>query len=481
MPAVASTRLAPGERYLARRRWARVGWIYGSLLLVGLLFIGPFFISLTASLKDNPLEWPFRFQFPQVSPQNWSAAWRLGIQGANDPWLGGWTYGSQIGFEVAYFVPRGTEPTPPQITIPRRKPGAGQGAVIDRPYAADYSEASMPQEIERKPFVYKGESGQLVRYRFQVAYARELPNPEPPEAALKHVSKPRIDRLPADLESPRGQIFISATLDPNRLERRGRVASWDNLTPGYLGYTFRNYVRVFTESRSLETGRSLFLSWTLNTFYFAFVRVLLTLLFASMAGYALARLYLPGKQWVFLLILFGMMVPAQVTFISNYLVLKDGIFGFTNLFGVSTLLGSISGLILVGAIGIDKVFIMKQFFESIPRELEEAALIDGASTSTTFFRIILPLATPALGALTILTFQGAWNEFFWALVILSTGPQNAYSLPLGLYSFRNAYGQVGDWGLILAGSFLSMVPIIILFAVFQRYFVESVSFSGLKG
>jgi multiple sugar transport system permease protein len=131
-------------------------------------------------------------------------------------------------------------------------------------------------------------------------------------------------------------------------------------------------------------------------------------------------------------------------------------------------------------VGAGAVFIMKQFFESIPREVEEAALIDGATPLQTLFRIVLPMATPALGALSHPHLpRRTWNEFFWPFIVL-TSPREIYTLPLGLLSFRNAYGQVGDWGLILAGGFLSMIPILILFAVFQRYFVEGVSVGALK-
>jgi multiple sugar transport system permease protein len=447
----------------ARRRWARVAWAYGLLLAFGVFFVGPFLMGFLASLKTNPLEWPFTLGFPQVRPKNWAAAWQLGQKGSGDPWLGGMRPGREVVLEVAYFWP---EPTPPdlQAAIPRRKPGAGMGAVFEGPYAADYVDLLGPELVETRPFRLGEAEGYLHRFRLRIAYEKE---------------GPYLERVPLDLEAPRGALLLEATLDPVRMERRGRVASWDNVVPGLLGYAFHNYVRAFRETRSLETGQSLFLRWTLNSFLIAFIKVLTTLVFASMAGYALARLRFPGRQALFLFLLFSMMVPGQVTFISNYLVLKDGIFGLSRLFGVETLLNTYAGLILSGLVGAGAVFIMKQFFESIPREVEEAALIDGATPLQTLFRIVLPMATPALGALSILTFQGAWNEFFWPFIVL-TSPREIYTLPLGLLSFRNAYGQVGDWGLILAGGFLSMIPILILFAVFQRYFVEGVNVGAVK-
>jgi len=368
-----------------------------------------------------------------------------------------------VALEVAYFFP-GEEAPSLLAQIPRRKPGAGMGAVFEAPYAADFVRLGGPKLLERRPFRLGEAEGFLYRYRLELAY----------EGA-----GPYLERVPLDLEAPRGAVLVAATLDPTRFERRGRVASWDNAVPGLLGYVFHNYVRAFRETRSLETGESLFLRWTFNSFLLALLKIATTLVFASMAGYALARLRFPGRQALFLFMLFSMMVPGQVTFISNYLVLRDGIFGLSRLFGAETLLNTYTGLILSGLVGAGAVFIMKQFFESIPKEVEEAALIDGATPVQTLFRIVLPMSTPALGALAILTFQGAWNDFFWPFVVL-TSPREIYTLPVGLLSFRSAYGQVGDWGLILAGGFFSMIPVLILFAVFQRYFVEGVSVGAVK-
>ncbi len=442
------------ERHLARQRWARAGWVYGTMLALAVFFIGPFYVALLGSLKDNPLEWPFRYSFAQTQPKNWVAAWRLGQLGAGNPWTGGFAPGAVVPFQVSYFLAEGQEPKAPQVSVPRRRAGAGLGAIFEEVQAAEYAQVSPVEELSRRPVVLEGQKGQIVTYGFTVRYVGE---------------GPRVPRLPLDIEAPRGQQYYGATLDPNRLERRGRVASWDSLTPGLFGYVFRNYLRVFNEARDPNTGASFFLRWTANTFFVSLAVVLTTLLFASLGGYALARMYLPGKQYLFAFIVFTMTVPSQATFISNYLVLRD-----------LGLLGNLWGMVVWSAVGAGAVFIMKQFFESIPREIEEAALIDGATPVTTFFRIILPLATPALGALTILTFQGMWNEFFKAAVVLS-GQQANYTLPLGLSFFRSAYGVAGDWGLMLASAFLSMIPIIVLFVVFQRYFVEGVSTSALKG
>lgn len=174
-----------------------------------------------------------------------------------------------------------------------------------------------------------------------------------------------INTLPLDVSVPRGQILIASTLSPSRLERRGRVSAWNNITPGVIGYVFNSYVRVYTESVSLDTGKSLFMSWTINSFLIAVGKVILTLFFACTAGYALARLKFTGARAVFAFMLLSMMVPAQVTFISNYLIYKD--LGLLNT----------SWAVITAVIASGQVLIMKQFFESVPRELEEAAIIDG--------------------------------------------------------------------------------------------------------
>jgi multiple sugar transport system permease protein len=454
------------ERWQARRRWARAGIVYTVMLFFALLFIGPLFFATVSSLKIDPLEYPPTLAVPQLSPKNWAGAARLGAAGAGDRWFGGFAPGAEVPFEVTYFVPEGGEAVLPEPEVPRRQLGAS--AASDTEYAADYATLTPVEEIAREAGHYEvgGEMvpGELITYGFSVLYRGE---------------GPEVGSLPLDILTPQAQSYVSSTITAHRLERRGRVASFDNVAPGVIGYIFHNYIRVFSQVRSAETGESLFWAWTLNTLYIAVVRVAATLLFAPMAGYALARLNFPGKATLFVIILFSMMVPAQVTFISNYLVLRDGIFGLTGLFGVETLLNNLWGVIILGLAPAGMVFLMKQFFESIPREVEEAAMIDGASQWRRYWSVVMPMARPALGAVAILTFQGAWNEFFWPLVIL-TAPERIKTLPIGLLSFRQTYGAVGDWGLILAGAVLSAVPIIILFIVFQKYFLEGVSYGGSK-
>lgn len=208
--------------------------------------------------------------------------------------------------------------------------------------------------------------------------------------------------------------------------------------------------------------------WTFNTAFLSIAVTILRLIFDSAAGYSLARLNFVGNRAIFFLILGTMMIPGVVLLIPRFLLLKE-----------LGLLNSYQGYIIVLSVDAFGILLMKQFFESIPKEIEEAAMVDGANRFTIFFRIVLPMATPALTALTIFSFQGNWNNFMDALIILG-GNQDLYNLPLGLTILRGS-GQDIQYDLVLAGSVLTTLPMAVIFLFFQRYFVEGVSYSGLKG
>lgn len=225
-------------------------------------------------------------------------------------------------------------------------------------------------------------------------------------------------------------------------------------------FTLEGYQRLFT----FDVGR-----WTFNS---AFVAVAITLgnvLFASLAGYALARIPFPGSRLAFLGILGTMMIPGIVLIIPMFIVLKT--LGMINTY---------QGLIVPKLTAAFGIFLMKQFFESVPKELEEAARMDGATPFQTFFRVVLPTARPALVALIIFSFQGAWNDFMHPLIVVTTAKQ-LWTLPLGLALLRGGMGQNLLWNSLLAGSMLTTLPMAIIFFVFQRYFIEGISYSGIKG
>jgi multiple sugar transport system permease protein len=184
-----------------------------------------------------------------------------------------------------------------------------------------------------------------------------------------------------------------------------------------------------------------------------------------MAGYALARIRFPGNQIWFFLILVALMIPGQVTLLPKFLILKS--LGWLNTY---------QGLIIPAAINATFIFMMRQFFINFPRELEEAAALDGLGRFETFFQIVLPLAKPALAAQTIFVFMGSWNEFLLPLVVMAD--PEMFTLPLGLNAFKGEY--ISYWNYIMAASMIFTLPALVVYAFFNRYFIQGVRFTGSK-
>ena len=192
------------------------------------------------------------------------------------------------------------------------------------------------------------------------------------------------------------------------------------------------------------------------------------LVICSMAGYAFARLRFFGRDALFGLYITTLMVPFAVV--------------VTPLFIIVTRLGwadSYAGLIVPGMFSAFGTFFMRQFFLSIPRELEEAATIDGAGTIATFFRIVIPLAGPALATLTVLSFMGSWNSFLWPLLIIDD--RNLMTLPLALATLQGMYPGQTQWNIVMAGTVMATIPTIAVFLLVQRWVIEGVAGSGVKG
>jgi multiple sugar transport system permease protein len=208
-----------------------------------------------------------------------------------------------------------------------------------------------------------------------------------------------------------------------------------------------------------------------NSALIATVVTISNVVLGSMAGYAFARLRFPGREILFLVVLATLMIPDQLRLIPVYLLL-NGI-------GLTKGVLQYAGVILVLAIGGASIFLLRQYFLSIPREIEEAARMDGASVFTTFWRVMLPLAGPAVAAVAILQFQGTWNGYFWPYILLQAPDQ--YTLPVALSQFRLAGGLGTIWPALMATVVMATVPVLILYLFFQRYFVEGVAASGVKG
>jgi multiple sugar transport system permease protein len=235
------------------------------------------------------------------------------------------------------------------------------------------------------------------------------------------------------------------------------VAGGLNFIP--QNFTLDNYRQIFLES-------PLFGRWFFNSVFVAICVTGLNLLFNSMAGYALARIKFPGQPLLFGLIVAVLLIPIQVTLIPTYLILKY--LGWLN---------SYQGLIVPNAANATFIFMMRQFFVNFPKELEEAAALDGLSRWETFLYIVLPLAKPALAAQTIFIFMSSWNNFLMPLMILSD--PEMFTLPLGLNTFKGLY--ISYWNYIMAASIVFTLPAIAIYAFFNRYFVSGMLFTGSKG
>jgi multiple sugar transport system permease protein len=229
------------------------------------------------------------------------------------------------------------------------------------------------------------------------------------------------------------------------------------------GWTTAGYEKV------LGTDQLNFVRVLFNSFAFAIITMLGHLIFDSMAGYALARIQFPGRGLAFAALIGTMMVPGIVLLIPRFLILRQ-----------LSLVNTFPGLVLPTIADAFGVFLMKQFFESLPIDIEEAAFIDGASRFRMFFIVILPMAVPALTALAIFGFQGAWNDFTGPLISVGTN-KDLYTLPLALAFLRGQTGDALQWDLLLPGSVITTLPMAIIFFVFQRFFVEGVTYTGIKG
>lgn len=229
------------------------------------------------------------------------------------------------------------------------------------------------------------------------------------------------------------------------------------MTVDFSKLTFDNYYYIWSKFP--------FLRWTFNSIFVGVIVTFFNMLINSMAGYALARINFPGKNAVFILILAMMMVPGQVVMVPTYMLLSK--FGWVDTY---------RGLTIPFLYSLFNIFLMRQFFLSLPKSLEEAALIDGMGRFRIFFKIAIPLARPALSTQFILTFAGNWNSFLWPSLLAST-PEH-YTLPVGLNSFYGQYYSL--WNHVTAGVMILSIPTIIIFLFFQKNFIKGIATSGMK-
>jgi len=245
-------------------------------------------------------------------------------------------------------------------------------------------------------------------------------------------------------------IFISS------LKTSNEIFSWPpTILPNEV--TFSNYITAFSKGN--------FVTYFKNSIFVAVTATALTLLINSMAGYALAKFDFKGNKVIFFLFIATLMIPLQVIMVPIFIVLRN--LGLYN---------SLWGIIIPPAATPTGVFLVRQYMTTIPDEVLESARIDGASEWRIFSMIILPLSKPVLTALTIFSFMWRWNDFLWPFVVLST--ESKYTIQVAIANFVGQFSV--DWNSLLAMNIVAMIPVLLVFLFFQRYFVKGIAMSGMK-
>ena len=286
------------------------------------------------------------------------------------------------------------------------------------------------------------------------------------ESALWKDAVWRLHGIPGELESSHitmQQVETSHTVQ-STIETGAENQLFLQLAlhqPAYLSIVWDKFTSNYRNLwKTVPYGR-----YFVNSVFIATASTLLTLFFCSLGGYAFAKYQFRGQKILFGILLASMMVPFQVLLVPLFGLMYD--IGWLN---------SYKAIIIPFSVGAFGVFLMRQFIVTIPSELLDAARIDGCSEFGIYYRIVLPIIKPALGALTIYSFLGSWNGYLWPLIILRD--EVKYTLPIGLANLVGIYRQ--DYGMLMAGTLLSLMPIVILFLAMQREFVQGITLGGVK-
>lgn len=226
-----------------------------------------------------------------------------------------------------------------------------------------------------------------------------------------------------------------------------------------LPYTVRNYINT--------VGTSAVFRWVFNSLVVSTLVTLFTLVLSSLAGYGFARLNFPGRNLLFVIVLFGLAVPEQAVLVARH-----------QIFSWLKFHNTYQGLVLPGLSSAFGVFLMTQYFKAIPKELDEAAMLDNASRFRIFWKVLLPLTVPAQATLGIFTFLGSWNDYFWPLI--SATRKEMFTLTVGIASTQTNFAQSEGIGFLMAQAVFAGAPILIVYLFFQKYIVTAVSGAAVR-
>lgn len=249
-------------------------------------------------------------------------------------------------------------------------------------------------------------------------------------------------------------LVISSFKPGNDLIRYGI-----NLKLEFDNMSLDNFIFLFT-------GQHQYFTWFFNSLFLTAVSVIVTLFVCAAVGYGFAMYDFKGKNFLFICVLFVMMVPFEILMVPMYSQIID-----------MGLIDTYTGIVLPGITSASTVFFFRQYLLGIPKDLISAGRIDGASEYGIFFRIIIPIMKPAFAAMAILNTMGAWNNLLWPLLVLKTDTK--FTLPIGLNTLLTPYGN--NYDLLIVGSFFSVIPVLIIFLCFQKYFVDGMTAGAVKG
>lgn len=249
-------------------------------------------------------------------------------------------------------------------------------------------------------------------------------------------------------------LLISSFRSSKVLMRNGISLTFDPST-----LNLDNYIYIFTQASD-------YWAWYGNSLMISAITIVLSLFFSSMVGYALAIYDFKGRNFFFVLVLFILMIPFEILMLPLFQLMIS-----------MNLINTYTGVVLPMIVAPIAVFFFRQYALGLPKELMDAARIDGSTEYGIFFKIMLPLMVPSLAAMAILQGLGSWNNFLWPLIVLRSN--DMFTLPVGLATLLTPYGN--NYDVLIAGSIMTIIPIIILFIFFQRYFVAGLTVGGVKG
>ena len=380
--------------------------------------------------------------------------------------VGGFTFMLPLAWMVSTSLKaKGSVFTYPPEWIPRKQVTVpGNATSVDGPGWSDY----FPPGPRRLYWATDDRGARL-----KVAELRVLPDQRVVEVLEPAARKDELLWLPVSRNG-------APVLEPIR----ELDVHWDNyskawgalrLQKPWLAVHIPYAVRIPLGGRALQIGpihfegfpiRSAFTAFYLNSVIVAFLVTVGQVLTSSLAAYAFARLHFPGRDKLFLGYLGTLMVPYVVTMIPVFILLR-----------LMHLIDTYAALILPAMFSAYGTFMLRQFFLTIPTELEDAARIDGCGKWGIYTNVILPLSKPALATLTTFVFLSNWNSFMWPLIVISSPEKK--TLPIGLYAFMGQYST--EWTLLMAASLVALLPVLLVFVLGQRYFVKGIVMSGLKG